>query len=91
MRTINLTTQPFYYLHIRSIPGYFDTDKFLDNPVVDKIKHKDFDTTEGNIITQVFAKEFYRGKLGFVRGYILFYTKDSIIQNFWKNVQPYTL
>lgn len=94
---IKAATQPFDFMCIRSIREYFDTDKFLEGPVVDKRKHKDFDTTKGSVITQVFMKEYTHtcpccGRSEVVkREFILFYTKDSIIAKFWKNVKPYTL
>lgn len=89
--------QPFDYYCVQSIQGYFDADKFSDGSVVDKRKHKDFDTTKGNVITQVFMKEYTHtcpccGRSEVVkREFILFYTKDSIVAKFWKNVKPYTL
>lgn len=94
---IKVAAQPFDFMCIRSIREYFDTDKFLEGPVVDKRKHKDFDTTKGNVITQVFMKEYTHtcpccGRSEVVkREFILFYTKDSIVAKFWKNVKPYTL
>lgn len=92
---IKIAAQPFDYYHVQSIRGYFDADKFSEGSVVDKRKHKDFDTTKGNVITQVFMKEYTHtcpccGKSEVIkREFILFYTKDSIITGFWKNVKPY--
>ena len=92
---IKAEAQPSGFYVVKSIRGYFDTDKFLEGPVVDRIKHKDFDTTSGKIITQVFMKEYTRecsccGRSEVIRReFILFYTKDTIINNFWKNVIPY--
>lgn len=94
---IKAAAQPFDYYCVQSIQGYFDTDEFSEGPVVDKIKHNDFDTTKGNIVTQVFMKEYTHkclccGSVKVIkREYALFYTKDTIINNFWKNVKPYTL
>ena len=92
---IKVAAQPSNFVCIRSIQGYFDTEKFLEGPVVDKIKHNDFDTTKGNIVTQVFMKEYTHrclccGSIKVIkREFALFYTKDTIINNFWKNVKPY--
>ena len=94
---IKAAAKPFGFEYLQSIKGYFDADKFSEGPVVDKIKHNDFDTTEGNIVTQVFMKEYTHrclccGSVKVIkREFILFYTKDTIIHNFWKNVKPYTL
>lgn len=94
---IKAAVQPFDFVCIRRIKGFINADKFLEGPVVDKIKHKDFDTTKGNVITQVFMKEYTHtcpccGRSEVVkREFILFYTKDSIVAKFWKNVKPYTL
>lgn len=92
---IKAAAQPFDYYCVQSIQGYFDTDEFSEGPVVDKRKHKDFDTTKGNIVTQVFIKEYTHrclccGSTKVIkREFALFYTKDTIINNFWKNVIPY--
>ena len=89
--------QPFDYYCIKSIRGYFDADMLLEGPVVDKRKHKDFENTKGNIITQVFMKEFTHtcpccGRSEVIkREFILFYTKDSITSAFWKNIKSYIL
>ena len=92
---IKAEAQPSNFYVIQSIQGYFDTDKFPEGPVVDKRKHKDFDTTSGKVLTQVFMKEYTHkcpccGKSEVIkREFILFYTKDTIIHNFFKNVIPY--
>ena len=92
---IKNAAQPSDYYCVQSIRGYFDTDKFSEGPVVDKRKHKDFDDTKGKVVTQVFMKECRHtcpccGRSEVVkREFILFYTKDSIISRFWKNVIPY--
>lgn len=93
---IKVATQPSGFYCVESKREFFDTNKFDDGLVVDKIKHRDFDDTEGNIITQVFMKEDkyicpHCGKPEVKREFILFYTKDSIIAKFWKNIKPYTL
>lgn len=91
------TGYPYNYGYVKSFGGYLNTDSFFEGPVIDRRKHKDFDTTEGNVITQIFMKEYTHtcpccGKSEVIkRDFILFYTKDSIIHNFWKNVKPYTL
>lgn len=79
-------TYPYGYSYVRSYRGLFDINDFFEGPVVDRIKHVDFDTTKGNTITQIFMYEDYStcpccGASKLIgREFILFYTKDSIIE-----------
>lgn len=94
---IKAAAQPFDFMYLQSIEGYFDADKLFEGPVVDKRKHIDFDTTKGNTITQVFIKEYTHrclccGSTKVIRReFILFYTKDSIIHKLYDDVKPYSL
>lgn len=77
---------PHGYSYVKSFRGCLDIDGFFEGPVVDRIKHVDFDTTKGNVITQIFMYEDYStcpccGASKLIgREFILFYTKDSIIE-----------
>ena len=92
---IKAAIQPYDYYCVKSIKGYHNVDRFSEGPVVDKRKHIDFDNVKGKIITQVFMKEYKHtcpccGRSEVVkRDFILFYTKNSIISRFWKNIIPY--
>lgn len=79
-------TYPYGYSYVRSFRGYLNIDSFLEGPVVDRMKHIDFDTAKGKTITQIFMYEDYStcpccGASKLIgREFILFYTKDSIIE-----------
>jgi hypothetical protein len=97
LHRIKADYQPSNYYCVKVVNGYFNIDRFYEGPVVDRVKHLDFDSTKGNVITRILMKEIcshcpHCGHSEVIkREFILFYTKDTIIHNFWKNVKLYSL